>query len=212
MFLESLWAKTDLPISVTALTPRVADKLNIRSDGSNSFSTIRFAIPHLCYYAGWAIWLDGADMLMRADIGELLNQCSGPEAVKVVKHDYHTKHQRKYIGTTLETGNPDYERKNWSSVILWNCGHWAHFRNRDKLLSGDGKYLHRFSWLADEEIGELPKEWNWLVGEYDYNAKAKIAHYTLGLPGFEQYRRADYAQEWTEKLKDAARGLQYLGK
>ena len=29
-----------------------------------------------------------------------------------------------------------------------------------------GKYLHRFSWLDDNEIGTLSHEWNWLVGWY----------------------------------------------
>lgn len=156
--------------------------------------------------------MDGADMLLRCDIRELWNEKDGPEAVKVVKHDYRTKNPRKYVGTPLEANNEDYERKNWSSVVIWNCGHWAHFRNREKLLSNDGKYLHRFSWLQDHEIGDLPARFNHLVGEQDFDEKAKIAHFTLGIPGFEHYRHADYAQEWTEQLKRAARGLQYLGK
>jgi hypothetical protein len=37
------------------------------------------------------------------------------KAVAVVKHDYKTKHRRKYIGTPLEADNADYPRKNWSS-------------------------------------------------------------------------------------------------
>lgn len=212
VFLESLWEHTSLPVSVIALTPKLAKRLEIQSDGTNAFTTLRFAIPELCGNAGWAIFADGIDMLVRYDLAELWNLCDGKEAVKVVKHNYHTKHPRKYVGTALEAENLDYERKNWSSLVLWNCSHWAHFRNREKLLSGDGKYLHRFSWLADEEIGEIPPVWNHLVSEYPYDKNAKIAHFTLGLPGFEHYRRADYATEWNGHLKAAARGLQYLGK
>jgi len=56
--------------------------------------------------------------------------------------------------------------------------------------------LHRFAWVEDRLIGELPLEWNWLVGEYAFNPAAKIAHYTLGGPYFEEYRSCDYADEW----------------
>jgi lipopolysaccharide biosynthesis glycosyltransferase len=215
VFLESLWRHTSLPVDLTVLTPKIGERLNIKSDGTNAFSTIRFAIPELMNYAGHAIFADGVDMLLRGDLAELWERRETTKptfGVQVVKHTYRTKHPKKYVGTTLEADNADYDRKNWSSLVLWNCGHWTHLKARDKLLSGDGKYLHRFSWLADSEIGELPKEWNWLVSEYPYNKDAKIAHYTLGLPGFEHYRRSDYAQEWTEHLKSAAKGLQYLGR
>ena len=212
VFLESLWKHASQPVSLTVLTPKIGEFLKIGTDGTNAFSTLRFAIPHIQGYAGWAIWMDGADQLLRADLAELWRHCHGKEAVKVVKHDYQTKSPRKYIGTSLEADNQDYPRKNWSSVVLWNCGHWAHFRNRDKLLSGDGRYLHRFSWLLDEEIGEIPREWNHLAGEVEPNPKAKLVHYTLGIPGFEHYRHAEHAQEWQETLKSAARGIQYLVK
>lgn len=215
MFLQSLWDQAEVPISVTVLTPRLIERLNLRSDGSNNFSTARFAIPELCRrfgWSGWVWWMDGADMAMRCDIAELARLGDGPEAVKVVKHDYKTSSPRKYVGTTLEAENQDYDRKNWSSLIAWNLTHWAHFRARDKLLTNDGKFLHRFGWLRDDEIGSLPAAFNHLVGEQPYNPEAKIAHHTLGLPGFEHYRHADYATEWTETLKRAARGLQYLGR
>lgn len=207
VFLESLWKHSTLPVEVIALN----DKMG-HSDGTNAFSTLRFQIPELCNHGGWALWMDGTDMLIRSDPAELWALRDKHYAVQVVKHDYQTKHSVKYVGTTLEACNADYPRKNWSSVMLFNCGHWAHFKARDRLMSGDGKYLHRFSWLEDKQIGELPKEWNHLVGEYPFNPDAKLAHYTLGLPGFEHYRRSDYAPEWTAHLKDAARGLQYLGR
>jgi hypothetical protein len=50
-------------------------------------------------------------------------------------------------------------------------------------------------------IGELPVEWNWLVGEYKHNPRAKIIHYTLGGPWFRRYRHCAYAREWRNELK-----------
>ncbi len=207
VFLESLWKHTKEPIAVTALTPTFG-----KSDGTNSFSLSRFRIPELCGWSGWAIYADGVDMLLRADLTELWELRDNKYAVQCVKHDYKTTSPRKYVGTDLESENQDYDRKNWSSLVIWNCAHWSHFKNREKIREADGKYLHRFSWLNDDEIGNLPAGWNHLVGEIPFNPDAKIAHFTLGIPGFEHYRRSDYATEWIESLKSAATGLQYLGR
>jgi hypothetical protein len=66
-----------------------------------------------------------------------------------------------------------------------------------------GAILHRFGWLNDDEIGELPKEWNHLVREYQQNPEAKLAHFTLGAPGFERYIRDEFAWEWNAHLLDS---------
>jgi hypothetical protein len=176
-------------------------------DGSNAFTYSRFLVPQLCGFSGWAIFADGADMLVRTDLKELWKLCEGKDAVKVVKHEYKTKHPRKYIGTELETKNEDYPRKNWSSLILWNCGHWAHFNAREKLGGSDGKFLHRFEWLKDEQIGEIPAVWNWLADEYGENPEAKILHFTNGIPGFYHYRNAPHAHEWKASVRNVTRGL-----
>jgi len=212
VFLESLWKHTSLPVDLTVLTPKLGEQLNIQSDGTNAFSTLRFAIPHLMNYAGHAIFMDGADMMLRTDLAELWTSIELNTAVQVVKHDYQTKHPMKYLGTTLEAGNASYPRKNWSSVVIWNCGHGAHVRNREQLLHGDGRYLHRFSWLEDKEIGEIHKDWNHIPRELPANPNAKLVHFSLGLPGFEHYRHDEHSHEWQGHLKSAARGLQYFGR
>lgn len=182
-------------------------------DGTNAFTLARFLIPELCNHAGWACFADGSDMLLRTDIRELFMLKDKNYALQVVKHDYKSKHDRKYIGTELESPNASYPRKNWSSLMLINCGHSAHFRARSKIREavglGEGKYLHRFSWLKDEEIGGLPVEWNHLVGELPPNPKAKLVHFTLGIPGFDAYAEVEYADEWRASARAAVRGLQY---
>lgn len=166
-------------------------------DGSNAFIYSRFLVPHLQGFEGWAIFCDG-DMVCLSDISELWDLRDDSKAVMVVKHDYQTTHQRKYIGSSMETHNTNYPRKNWSSVMLVNCGHPSNkVLTPGYVMEATGTKLHRFAHLADEEIGEIPKEWNHLVGEQP-SAGAKLAHYTLGVPGIMNYSRCEYSEQWFE--------------
>ena len=132
-------------------------------------------------------------MICQADIKELWDLRDDTKALLVVKHDYQTKAHLKY----LDNINENYPRKNWSSVILWNCGHPKHKVLTPEFIANQtGKYLHRFSWLNDDEIGELPKDWNWLAIEYPENKEAKLVHYTLGTPCFEDYKNTEMAELW----------------
>jgi hypothetical protein len=111
----------------------------------------------------------------------------------VVKHDYRTKAAVKYLGNR----NEDYPRKNWSSVILWNCSHPANRLLTPSFIQQQpGSFLHRFSWLDDSLIGELPREWNWLAIEYPDNPAACLIHYTLGTPCFRDYADGPMADRW----------------
>lgn len=88
-------------------------------------------------------------------------------------------------------------RKNWSSVVLWNCGHPANRVVTPAFVeNGSGAQLHRFTWLADELIGALPREWNWLPQELGPNPDAKLLHWTLGTPCFHEYADDPMAAEW----------------
>jgi len=59
-----------------------------------------------------------------------------------------------------------------------------------------GSYLHRFEWLKDEVIGDLPPEWNRLVLEQPVTPADKLLHYTIGTPCFEAYANGPEAHEW----------------
>lgn len=162
------------------------------TDGSNHFIYSRFLVPHLMDYKGHAIFIDG-DMIVRGDITELWNMRQPHLDVQVVKHDYKTKMTEKYLGAK----NEDYPRKNWSSVILWNC---ASFPNRkltpEYVMKATGAQLHRFQHIDDSRIGELPIEWNWLPDEFGPNPDAKLLHYTLGTPCFHEFATTPMADEW----------------
>jgi lipopolysaccharide biosynthesis glycosyltransferase len=109
------------PVAIIPLALNLfRDYTEKHTDGSNQFIYSRFLVPHLMSYTGWAIFIDG-DMIVRDDITKLWNLRESNKDVMVVKHDYKTCMTEKYLGSK----NEDYPRKNWSSLILWNCGHPA---------------------------------------------------------------------------------------
>jgi hypothetical protein len=192
-FCQSVIEHSSVPVSFTPLClNNLSGYEETHKDGSNAFIYSRFLVPALCGYKGWAIFADG-DMLCRGDIAGLYALKDEYRAVMVAKHDYQTKSATKYLGSP----NEDYPRKNWSSVILWNCGHHQNKKLTPRyVMEASGKQLHRFEHLDNRFIGEIPLEWNWLVTEYDYNDTAKLVHATLGTPCFTEYQDCDYSQEW----------------
>jgi lipopolysaccharide biosynthesis glycosyltransferase len=169
------------------------DYKETHGDNSNHFVYTRFLVPYLMSYTGWAIFIDG-DMVLRDDIVKLWDmRLEGHYDVMVVKHNYQTRMTEKYMGAK----NENYPRKNWSSVILWNCSSYPNRRLTPKFVqSQPGSYLHRFSWLDDSRIGELPIEWNWLPDEFGANSEAKLLHYTLGTPCFTEFADTPQSEEW----------------
>lgn len=185
----------------TASVPVSFHPLNgAQRDGSNAFTFARYLVPFMCDFTGWALFLDG-DMVVEDDIAKLWSyrHSQYDKAVCVVKHNYQTKHAKKYIDSSMESPNVDYPRKNWSSVMLFNC---SHFGNRvltpEMVAESPASYLHRLQWLRDDQIGELGPEWNRLIGES--HEGGSLLHYTLGVPGFKHYSQGPRAFRWHRKL------------
>jgi hypothetical protein len=192
---HSIERRSSVPVSIRPLVQKELRDAGLytRQRGpteSTEFSLTRFLVPALANFQGWSVFMD-CDMLCRADIAGLAAHCREDKAVMVVKHDYVPKTQRKF----LDQVQTKYERKNWSSVMLFNNARCRALA-ADYVNAASGLELHRFRWLDDELIGDLPREWNWLVTEYDYNPEAKLVHYTLGGPWFDAYRDCEYAGEW----------------
>lgn len=156
------------------------------------FTFTRFLIPQLT--SGWALFLD-CDIVCKADISELFALADTKYAVMVVKHDYEPKEEIHMVDQ-IQT---KYERKNWASVMLFNCDHVANQRLVDVVNYWPGRSLHGLKWLYDEEIGELPKEWNHLVNVNDDNDDAKILHFTLGGPWLNGWEPAKHDDVWIEE-------------
>src|SRR5688500_3028927 len=141
------------------------------------------------------------DMLCRADIAGLQAHVDRQpdKAVLVCQHDYVPKTERKF----LDQVQTKYPRKNWSSLMIFN-NERCRALTPDYVNSAPGLDLHRFKWLDDTLIGTLPLAVSWLVGASGHRSDAKIVHYTLGGPYFDQYRRCDYAEEWFVELESMA--------
>lgn len=204
-FCQSVIEHASGPVAFVPLHSPMLDNFDGQQDGTNAFIYSRYLVPYLQGYEGWAMFFDG-DMHVNADIYELYALRDSHKAVQVVKHKYTTCQNTKYIGTPLESENIDYPRKNWSSVMLWNC---SDPRNRfltvENVAEAGGATLHRFQWLTgrDDAVGALPPEWNHLVGEYKENPKAKLYHHTLGSPGFEHYKDCESSKQWNSYLLNA---------
>lgn len=201
-FLHSVIAHAREPVAVTPITRLAALD---QPEGTNAFTFRRFLVPWMLRWSGLALFVDGADMLCRADVNEILQHLNLSKAVQVVKHDYRTRHARKYLGSAMEADNEDYERKQWASVMLINCSHFGwrqvtpEFVRRAKPLD-----LLQLRFIDDNRIGELPIEWNWLVDEFGENQDAKLLHWTAGIPGIRGHADAPMAHEWNDALQAAA--------
>ena len=192
---HSILRRSSAPLAISPLVLGQLKALYRRPRGpteSTEFSMTRFLVPYLSGYAGWSLYMD-CDMLCRVDIAGLTREMErqADKAVLVCKHDYVPKSARKF----LDQVQTKYPRKNWSSLMVFN-NERCRALTPDYVNSASGLELHRFAWLEDRMIGELEREWNWLVGEYPHNPGARIVHFTLGGPYFAPYRDCDYAAEW----------------
>lgn len=202
---KSLLKRSTIPVCVTTLdASRLRDSglltrpvdsrggviwdLNSSAPCATEFSNSRFLTPLLAQ-DGWALFVD-CDVVFLEDVAELMKLADPAYAVMVVKHQ-----MRNVCGIKMDN-QPQvaYARKNWSSVVLFNCNHQSNRRlSIDDINRRPGRDLHAFYWLADEEIGELPYEWNWLVGVQPKPEKPCIAHYTLGVPSMVE---SEHAELW----------------
>lgn len=164
---------------------------------STEFAISRFLVPSLAK-GGFALFLD-CDMMARVDLVELFKiaEADQTKAVWCVQHEHHAEGVK--MDGQVQTA---YFRKNWSSVMLFNCEHPAHGAlTRDVINTVPGRDLHRFTWLRDEQIGALPAEWNYLVGHTHHVDNPKLVHFTDGTPSMKGYENCDFADEWRRELQ-----------
>ena len=162
-----------------ALTPLLQHQLPVKRQGLTGFTWTRFLVPWLCSYHGWGLFMD-ADMLVLDDIEKLFALRDESKAVMVVKNKLAFE---------------------WGSLMLFNCGH-----PDNNILTPEyietAKGLHQCQWT--DNVGELPGEWNHLVG-YDQPRKdAKGVHYTQGVPYFPETVDCEYSRQWNNELRVAA--------
>ncbi len=205
---HSLLRRASQPVTVV---PLLQDEL--RAQGlydrpadplaSTEFTYTRFFVPYMMRFRGWALFCD-CDFLWTADVAQLFAEADPRYAVMCVHHDHRPREAWKMEGQAQTV----YPRKNWSSLVLYNC---AHPKNRaltpGRINRETGAFLHRFQWLDDAEIGALDETWNWLEGWCEKPAQGvpNAIHYTRGGPWFDKWRTVDYARLWLDEECDLAR-------
>jgi len=163
-----------------AITPLVLKQLPITRRGLTEYTYSRFLVPHLCGYEGAAVFLD-ADIILLDDIHKMADAADPTAPVSVVKN------ARQF---------------EWPSVMVFNnalC----------KELTPDyvqSKEPFSFAWA--DKIGELPSQWNHLVG-YDPPQDAKLVHYTQGIPCWPETKGCEYAAEWEAEANAAVSSCSY---
>lgn len=196
VFAHSVMRHSSRPVSFVPLNIQYLSQFMQREINplqSTEFSFSRFLTPFLCDYEGWALFFDN-DMVMLDDIAKLWALRDDRYAVQVVKHTHQPKEDTKFLGEV----QTKYEKKNWSSVMLFNCAK-CRALTPEYVSKASGLELHQFKWLeSDDQIGELPHRWNHLV---DYDPQLPVdqvsnLHYTLGGPYYSAYRDCGYADLW----------------
>lgn len=201
---HSIIRHASCPVSITPIKRDQVELWRERGEyESTDFSFSRFLVPYLCNYEGKALFMD-CDMMVTKDIQTLFKQADERYAVQVCKHDYVPTTERKF----LDQPQTSYPRKNWSSVMLFN-NQKCRVLTPDVVNNANGLYLHRFNWLHDSQIGELPLTWNWLVGEYgvvefykehgNLGAVPANLHWTLGGPWFDEFKETAWADLWRKE-------------
>ena len=198
---HSITARSSEPVSFTPLSLTNLGSLYKREYNplqSTEFSFSRFFTPYLSNYEGWSIFMDN-DMIVLDDIAKLWALRDDKYAVMCVKHDHKPGEEKKFMGAE----QTKYEKKNWSSVILFNNAKCKAL-TPDYVNTATGLELHQFKWLGDDNlIGEIPHRWNHLV-DYDKPASdVGLLHYTIGGPFYPNYVNCGYSEEWFSELVDA---------
>ena len=208
---KSIERRASLPVHVTALNQKSLRALGIYTreadtGASTEFTLTRFLVPYLAGFGGWAVFCDG-DFLWRADIGDLLAHADDRYAVMVVKHNHQPTEKVKMDGQVQAA----YHRKNWSSLMLFNCAHPStRTLNLGNVNNASPAFLHQFGWCCDEAIGALPERWNWLAGVSPTTTEGRLwrqageetpgaIHYTLGGPWLAEYADCAFADLWRKE-------------
>lgn len=201
VFCHSVLARASVPVQFTPVRLAQLPMERPIASQSTEFTYSRFLTPWVCDYKGWAIFVD-CDFLCLGDIADLWSMRDDRYDVMVCKHDYQPSAETKFLGKPQVA----YPRKNWSSLMLFNNDRCRVLRpstvNRES-----GMYLHQFKWCHDDDIGSLPLEWNWLVGEYPTLPARELCmlHYTIGGCWFKAYRDGPYNREWFSELHEMIR-------
>lgn len=196
---HSINIRASQPVSITPLMLSQLGSIFTRKRDpkqSTDFAFSRFLVPYLSGYEGWSIFMD-CDMIVLDDIAKLFELQDDRYAVMCVKHHHEPREDQKFLGQVQTR----YEKKNWSSVMMFNNAKCKAL-TPEYVNTATGLQLHQFKWLENDDlIGDIPHRWNHLVDYDDPISDPGLLHYTIGGPYFKEYENCGYAEEWHEETK-----------
>lgn len=195
---HSITARSSLPVAICPINLDNVQGIFTREANnlqSTEFSFSRFLTPYLSNYEGWSIFMDN-DIILLDDIAKLWNMRDDKYSIMCVKHEHQPEEQKKFMGAV----QTKYEKKNWSSVILFNNAKCKAL-TPEFVNTASGLELHQFKWLEnDDQIGNLPLQWNYLAAYNDTHEEKirdpKLIHYTIGGPFYPDFADTEYSKEW----------------
>ena len=207
----------DLNIYSLVLKDLKKQKLYYRNEdklASTEFTYTRFLVPYLNDYKGWALFCD-SDFLYRDDIKNVFDYIhknnNHKKAVLCVKHPLNFQKAGVKMDGRVQSA---YPRKNWSSLMLFNCEH-PDTKNLtlENANTQSPKWLHRMLWTTTKNIGTLPPKFNFLVENYKSGEidkvdkkldfvveKPMVLHWTDGGPWHHDYIDTPYQHLWINYL------------
>ena len=215
---HSLYSRATLPLTVIPLKQAELRELRLYDrpwrtndagqmiddrDGkpfSTQFTFTRFLTPILGRGLGLTGWVGFCDLdfLFLHDVSELFSLVESDKAIMCVKHKHRPQETVKMDGCAQTV----YDRKNWSSLVLWNLQHpLTRLLTAEAVNHEPGSWLHGFRWIPDDQIGALPEEWNWLEGHSSRSIRPKAVHFTRGGPWFEEWQRVEFGELWLEEQR-----------
>jgi hypothetical protein len=172
VLMHSICARASWPISIT---PLVLSQLPMKRRGLTEFTFSRYMVPFLSEYRGRSIFMD-ADMLCLADVCELVELADPLAAVSVVKNKL---------------------RFEWPSLMVFNNA--MCMKLQPSWIDDESTAPQSLSWA--KQVGELPSEWNHIVGYDAPRTDAKIVHFSAGIPCWRETQDCEYAAEWHRERK-----------
>jgi hypothetical protein len=167
---------------------------------ATEYTYTRYLVPHLMDYSGLALYVD-AGFVFLDDVRQLFQNFDSRATVHVVKHQYKPKNTTKLTDKAQHV----YPRKNWSSLVLWNCGHKdLRGLTAEAVSTQTVSWLHRLEFVPSSTVHSLGPEWNWLVGWYHEpdDGAPKALNFTEGGPWLKNYQQCEYGWYWSQACQD----------
>lgn len=195
---QSIISNSSIPVSINPINLENIKKFYRRKKASlhsTEFSISRFLTPFLSNFEGYSLYMD-CDFVMLGDIANLLKKIKKDKSKVIwcVKHKDYSKNNKSKSKFLNEKQLP-YKKKNWSSFMIFNNSKCKILK--PKLVEkASGLYLHQFKWTKESYIGNLPANWNVLVGVQKLPKKINAIHYTLGGPYFKKFKKCNGSEHW----------------